>query len=145
MDIHANDISNFIVNYLSGNGEGISNYKLNSILSYMYYDFYTKEGYYIFNERPNKKLFYSVPSVYKRFYYYENDIRNVPSDFNFLSLLEDNYTFKEGYVVRHSERLMSGIDNVYFNFGVYILGVLSDLEEFDLDYITKITDDLNIN
>lgn len=131
-------VSNVIISRCLNKDISINNLRLNQFLCIIEGEWHTLCSGVLLSERPvlNSK-FATLPSVYNRFKYLgSNPIRSIPSDFNFLSLLEETDTPTEV----HSQELLSQmkkVDNEVGNWIVYILNDYLEVPIFELIDIVK--------
>lgn len=128
------DISNFIIDYCNKKYVNINNMKLNGLLSYLYYDSIEKLGYPIINEKPvRNKSFYVVESAYNRFRHMgAENVKFIPNDFDFMSLLEEGNWRLQSQPSRLSEDLIEQMNVVKKSTGNYIEKHIESLKNISI-------------
>lgn len=88
-----NAIADYVINYAKNAGNYVNNLKLQKILYYLEARFLAEEGKSLFTEDIEKWQYGPVvPTVYYRFNHLgAEDITHVPADFDFMSLLDDDF------------------------------------------------------
>lgn len=112
MTYSVNSVADYIIEYAKEKDSYVNNLKLQKILYYLHARFLTEKSKPLFDAEIEKwKYGPVVPDVYYRFNHLgAEDIKNIPSEFNFMSLLSTENISK----LRSDTAQLSSIRNVQF-------------------------------